>query len=192
MARQPRQQPIGFYGKFQPTGVDNSAAQRMQALAGLAGQVGGMAEKFGIAKAEEAAPAEALQAVEEARIVDPETGKVSYGEIAQRKGWGANVYENTVIKAQYAQRKTDTTIRLNEIAVDFADDPVGYETAAKAYYDATVDSAPIEIRQDLRSAMGPRISSNFETINANFVANAEKESIASLDTSIEISLIDEA
>lgn len=38
--------------------------------------------------------------------------------------------------------------------------------------------------------MGPRISSNFETINANFVANAEKESIASLDTSIEVSLID--
>jgi hypothetical protein len=35
MAKQPRQQPIGFYGKFQPTGVDNSAAQRMQALAGL-------------------------------------------------------------------------------------------------------------------------------------------------------------
>ena len=193
MARQPRQQPIGFYGKFQPTGVDNSAAQRMQALAGLGETVAGLsslAKQFGVAKAEEAAPEQALQAVEEARIVDPETGKVSYGEIAQRKGWGANVYENTVIKAQYAQRKTDTTIRLNEIAVDFADDPVGYETAAKAYYDATVDSAPIEIRQDLRSAMGPRISSNFETINANFVANAEKESIASLDTSIEVSLID--
>ena len=193
MARQPRQQPIGFYGKFQPTGVDNSAAQRMQALAGLGETVAGLsslAKQFGVAKAEEAAPAEALQAVEEARIVDPETGKVSYGEIAQRKGWGANVYENTVIKAQYAQRKTDTTIRLNEIAVDFADDPEGYTTAAKAFYDATVDSAPIEIRQDLRSAMGPRISSNFETINANFVANAEKESIASLDTSIEISLID--
>ena len=75
MARQPRQQPIGFYGKFQPTGVDDSAARRMQALAGLAGQVGGMAEQFGIAKAEELAPAEAALAVEDAINVDPETGE---------------------------------------------------------------------------------------------------------------------
>jgi hypothetical protein len=42
MAKQPRQQPIGFYGKFQPTGVDNSAAQRMQALAGLGETVAGL------------------------------------------------------------------------------------------------------------------------------------------------------
>ena len=190
MAKRPRQQRILSYGEFRPTGVDDSAARRMQALAGLGETVAGVAEQFGIAKAEELAPAEALQAVEEARIVDPETGKVSYGEIAQRKGWGANVYENTVINAQYAQRKTDTTIRLNEIAVDFADDPVGYENAAKAFYDATVDAAPIEIKQDLRSAMGPRISSNFQTINANFIANSEKQSQAILQDSINTALID--
>jgi len=190
MAKRPRQQRILSYGEFRPTGVDDSISRRMQALAGLGETVAGVAEQFGIAKAEELAPAEALQAVEEARIVDPETGKVSYGEIAQRKGWGANVYENTVINAQYAQRKTDTTIRLNEIAVDFADDPVGYENAAKAFYDATVDAAPIEIKQDLRSAMGPRISSNFQTINANFIANSEKQGQAILQDSINTALID--
>jgi hypothetical protein len=54
MAKQPRQQPIGFYGKFQPTGVDNSAAQRMQALAGLGETVAGLAKQFGVAQAEEA------------------------------------------------------------------------------------------------------------------------------------------
>ena len=111
MARQPRQQRIGFYGKFQPTGVDQSGARRMQALAGLAETAGGVAEQFGIAKAEREAPEQALQAVEEARIVDEE-GKVSYGEIEERRGYGADVYQNTVINAQLAQRKTDTTIRL--------------------------------------------------------------------------------
>ena len=35
MAKQPRQQRVGFYGEFRPTGVDDSAARRMQALAGL-------------------------------------------------------------------------------------------------------------------------------------------------------------
>ncbi len=66
MAKQPRQQPIGFYGKFQPTGVDDSAAQRMQALAGLGETVAGVAEKFGIAKANELAPEEGRKAAEKA------------------------------------------------------------------------------------------------------------------------------
>ena len=36
--------PISYYGQFTPTGVDQSGAKRMQALAGLAEQVGGMAD----------------------------------------------------------------------------------------------------------------------------------------------------
>ena len=189
MARQPRQERIGFYGKFQPTGADQSGARRMQALAGLAEQVGGMAEQFGIAKAEREAPEQALQAVEEARIVDEE-GKVSYGEIEERRGYGADVYQNTVINAQLAQRKTDTTIRLGEIATEFADDPVGYENAAKAYSKATIDSAPIELRQALRSTIAPRIASNFATINSNFITRSEKESEIILNDSINITLVD--
>ena len=54
MAKQPRQERIGFYGKFQPTGVDQSGARRMQALAGLAETAGGVAKQVGIAKAKEA------------------------------------------------------------------------------------------------------------------------------------------
>ncbi len=59
MAKQPRQQRVGFYGEFRPTGVDDSAARRMQALAGLGATVAGVAEQFGIAKAEELAPLKA-------------------------------------------------------------------------------------------------------------------------------------
>ena len=35
MAQQPRQQRIGFYGKFTPTALDTSEADKMRALAGL-------------------------------------------------------------------------------------------------------------------------------------------------------------
>lgn len=42
------QQKIGFYGKFQPTGIDNSGAQRLQALAGLTGQVGDLLHGVGV------------------------------------------------------------------------------------------------------------------------------------------------
>ena len=46
MAKQPRQQRILSYGEFRPTGVDDSAARRMQALAGLGETVAGVAEQL--------------------------------------------------------------------------------------------------------------------------------------------------
>ena len=47
------QKPIGYYGEFRPTGVDQSAARRFQALAGLADQVGDIAFQIGAKKAEQ-------------------------------------------------------------------------------------------------------------------------------------------
>jgi hypothetical protein len=35
MAKQPRQTRIGVYGKFTPTALDTSGADKMRALAGL-------------------------------------------------------------------------------------------------------------------------------------------------------------
>ena len=120
MARQPRQQPIGFYGKFQPTGVDNSAAQRMQALAGLGETVAGLsslAKQFGVAKAEGLAPAEAALAVEEAITVDPETGKNIYGKIEKRKGWGSEVYNYEIAKGIGASQSIDVQEGMADISL---------------------------------------------------------------------------
>ena len=189
MARQPRQQPIGFYGKFQPTGVDDSAARRMQALAGLAGQVGGMAEQFGIAKAEELAPEQALQAVEEARTVD-ETGNIIYEEVAQRSGWGSNVFNRTAVHAQLAQRNTDSKVRLTELAVEFADDPIGYENASQAYFDATINSAPRALRQDLIDVIAPRIATTGANIGKTFEINAQNANINILSEAVDTGIID--
>ena len=189
MARQPRQQPIGFYGKFQPTGADDSAARRMQALAGLAGQVGGMAEQFGIAKAEELAPEQALQAVEEARTVD-ETGNIIYEEVAQRSGWGSNVFNRTAVHAQLAQRNTDSKVRLTELAVEFADDPIGYENASQAYFDATINSAPRALRQDLIDVIAPRIATTGANIGKTFEINAQNANINILSEAVDTGIID--
>ena len=46
------QKPIGYYGEFRPTGVDQSAARRFEALAGLADQVGDIAFEIGAKRAE--------------------------------------------------------------------------------------------------------------------------------------------
>ena len=120
MARQPRQQPIGFYGKFQPTGVDDSAARRMQALAGLGETVAGLsslAKQFGVAQANELAPAEAALAVEEAITVDPETGKNIYGKIEKRKGWGSEVFNYEIAKGIGASQSIDVQEGMADISL---------------------------------------------------------------------------
>ena len=109
--------PISYYGQFTPTGVDQSGAKRMQALAGLAEQVGGMAEQFGRSKADELAPALAAQAVKNSITIDPETGKKVYGEIAKRKGWGADVYNSEVQKGFFASVSTDLQEGMADISV---------------------------------------------------------------------------
>ena len=166
MARQPRQQPIGFYGKFQPTGVDDSAAQRMQALAGLAGQVGSMAEQFGIAKAEEAK----IEAREAEQFAAKEATKLT--------------------AAQLANRKTDGIEQIEQIAIDFAGDPAGYTDAIKVYRDSAIAAAPPDLRAVLGLAFAPRIASNFKTINSAFLKSSEKESNQILDDSISASTVD--
>mgnify|MGYP003632854237 CR=1 FL=1 len=49
------QKPIGYYGEFRPTSIDTSAARRLEAIAGLAGQVGDIAADFGKKKVAEQA-----------------------------------------------------------------------------------------------------------------------------------------
>ena len=134
MARQPRQQRIGFYGKFQPTGVDQSGARRMQALAGLAEQVGGMAEQFGIAKAEELAPAQAAQAVEEAITIDPETGKKVFGAVPTKKGYGSDLFNQEVISGYESGLSADVSEDLLKISIE-ANTTQEFDTRVKALTD---------------------------------------------------------
>ena len=134
MARQPRQQRIGFYGKFQPTGVDQSGARRMQALAGLAETAGGVAEQFGIAKAEELAPAQAAQAVEEAITIDPETGKKVFGAVPTKKGYGSDLFNQEVISGYESGLSADVSEDLLKISIE-ANTTQEFDTRVKALTD---------------------------------------------------------
>ena len=109
--------PISYYGQFTPTGVDQSGARRMQALAGLGETVASVATKFGVEQAEKEAPALAAQAVKNSITIDPETGKKVYGEIAKRKGWGADVYDSEVQKGFFASVSTDLQEGMADISV---------------------------------------------------------------------------
>ena len=146
MARQPRQQPIGFYGKFQPTGADDSAARRMQALAGLGETVAGMAEKFGIAKAEELAPAEAALAVEEAITVDPETGEKVFGEVPVRKGWGSRVFNPLAVAGYEAGMENEITSLVDNTYTKYPTNTEGYAKIVSEGIAGLIGNMPAEMK----------------------------------------------
>ena len=75
MAKQPRQERIGVYGGFTPTGVDQTAGAKMRALAGLGQTIGDTAMAIGRPMIEAKAAEAGAQAAEQA-AKDPVTGEV--------------------------------------------------------------------------------------------------------------------
>ena len=175
MARQPRQQPIGFYGKFQPTGVDTSASKRMEALAGLAGQVGGMAEQFGRSKADELAPAKAQQVIDEATTIDPKTGEVTREKIKMRSGtaWGKDAYNKEIIThnkavegAYLSNIDRDNISTINEIRDDNLDDPDKFITLANAHLQGVIGGIKPEFQGIVSDSLRKNIFTTFEKLQS--------------------------
>jgi hypothetical protein len=190
MAKQPRQQPIGFYGKFQPTGVDNSAAQRMQALAGLGETVAGIAEQFGAKKASEKkaedaktarmnAPEEAALLVQEARTENPD-GTVTYSAIPTPTGAESELRLRTLVAAQLSSTKVDAQIKFAEIAEKNQGDPEAFYNDAETYRKSVVGASPIESRDTLNLEMIPKIQATFKALNTAFEKATDQASLVSL------------
>jgi hypothetical protein len=151
--------PITRYGKFTPTGVDRSGEIRMRALAGLGEKVTDLAVGFGKAKREQEAFGEAVQAVEKARTVDPDTGEIKYGEVEKRSSfkYGSAQYNQALFSAVRSQREQDSRAEINELSITYKDDPTGFQSASSAYLEGLLESAPEEMRPTIRQDVGNRI-----------------------------------
>lgn len=146
MAKRPRQQRILSYGEFRPTGVDDSAARRMQALAGLGETVAGVAEQFGRAKAEELAPAEAALAVEEAITIDPETGEKVFGEVPVRKGWGSRVFNPLAVAGYEAGMENEITSLVENTYTKYPTNTEGYAKIVSEGIAGLIGNMPAEMK----------------------------------------------
>lgn len=188
MAKQPRQQRILSYGEFRPTGADDSAARRMQALAGLGETVAGVAEQFGRAKATELAPEQAKQAVEKAVTVDPDTGEKVFGAVPTRRGWGSEVFNRTAVNAYLSEVSMDADAKFLELQETFKDDPAGFTSSAKAYLDATIKGLPADAQIKANEVLTNRISDTEQKINTEFLRQANNKNINTLNDSINVGL----
>ena len=187
MAKRPRQQRIESYGQFRATRADDSAARRMQALAGLGATVADVAEQFGRAKAEELAPAQAQEAVEQAITVDEEGQKV-FGEVPTRKGWGSEVFNRNAVNAYLAEVSIDSDAKIKELEEKYKDNPEGFTNDANAYRQATVNLLPPESQPRINEALASRISSAEEKLNTKFLQKANNKNIITLTNSINAGL----
>ena len=166
------QKPIGYYGEFRPTGVDQSAARRFEALAGLANQVGDIAFQIGAKKAEQVGAEKGEKAGREyaAKLAKPQPKVGPPEEMAPpetKKGFLASMsiegqaYDAAMKSAYLSQVSTDAKEQIERIRAQYPNDVQAFRKNAGKYGQGLIDGVGEEF-QDYISA----------TVN-NYVTNAE-------------------
>ena len=166
------QKPIGYYGEFRPTGVDQSAARRFEALAGLADQVGDIAfqigakraEKIGAEKGEKAGRAAAERLAKPQPKVGPpedvEPPKTREGFLASMS-IEAQAYNSAMKSAYLSQISTDAKEQIERIRAQYPNDMQSFQANARQYTQGLLQGVGEEFQDDISA-----------TVN-NYVTNAE-------------------
>jgi len=166
------QKPIGYYGEFRPTGVDQSAARRFEALAGLANQVGDIAFQIGAKKAEQVGAEKGEKAGREyaAKLAKPQPKVGPPEEMAPpetKKGFLASMsiegqaYDAAMKSAYLSQVSTDAKEQIERIAAQYPNDVQAFKSNIGQYTQGLLQGVGEEFQDDISA-----------TVN-NYVANAE-------------------
>lgn len=169
------QKPIMRYGQFTPTGVDQSAAQQMRALAGLGETVAGTAIKIGEAASIAKAPAEAEAAVAKARKEGTEV------KMKSPIAWGADTYKQVALKSYENSVNSDIKNALLDAQAAHPDDLNAYSAIAQEKVKGYLQNAPEEVQ--LRSRQ------YFDQANATITRDIISSAKAKADNQIAAGLI---
>ena len=119
---------INYYAQLRPTGVDNSAAKRLQAIAGLADQVQSIAYQAGAERAQREGKREGLTAGQAAAVegqpLEKREGILSAFSIKD------NSYNDAMESAYLSQVSVDSQEQMARIAAQYPDDVEAYSKAA--------------------------------------------------------------
>jgi len=166
------QKPIGYYGEFRPTGVDQSAARRFEALAGLAGQVGDVAFQIGAKRAEkigaEKGTKAGLAAAERLNKPQPEVGppedvaapETEKGILASMS-IESQAYNAAMQSAYLSQVSTDSKQQVERIAAQYPDDVQAFNKNIIQYRQGFIQGVSDEFKDEADATIG------------NYIANAE-------------------
>ena len=160
---------ITYYGQLRPTGVDNSAARRLQAIAGLADQVQGIAFQAGAKRAQEIGAAEGAIAGQQAA----ETGEAP----ERRKGFLSSLsikdqsYNQAMEGAFLASMQVDVQNDISRIAAENPNDSSAFAVKSQAA------TAPV-LSSITDDAMRARAAQTIDTIRSGALREVEAAEIA--------------
>jgi hypothetical protein len=144
------QKRIEYYGKFTPTGIDTSQAKRLQALSGLAEQVGDIAFDIGAKiqteRGQEAGVASGMEAAQEGQAPETKEGFLSAISIYDQ------AYNKAALNAYSSGIRVDGKKKLFELEEQYADDPdpVAFQSDFNGYMKGVTEGLPEDIAADLR------------------------------------------
>ena len=144
------QKRIEYYGRFTPTGVDTSQAKRLQALSGLAEQVGDIAFDIGAKiqteRGQEAGVASGMEAAQEGQAPETKEGFLSAISIYDQ------AYNKAALNAYSSGIRVDGKKKLFELEEQYADDPdpVAFQSDFNGYMKGVTEGLPEDIAADLR------------------------------------------
>ena len=144
------QKRIDYYGRFTPTGVDTSQAKRLQALSGLAEQVGDIAFDIGAKiqtkRGQEAGVASGMEAAQEGQAPETKEGFLSAISIYDQ------AYNKAALNAYGSGIRVDGKKKLFELEEKYAadPDPVAFQSDFNGYMKGVTQGLPEDIAADLR------------------------------------------
>jgi len=147
------QKRIDYYGQFTPTGVDTSQAKRLQALSGLAEQVGDIAFEVGAKiqtkRGQEAGVASGMEAAAEGQAPEAKEGFLSQISIYDQ------AYNEAALNAYSSGVRVDGRKRLMELEEQFADepDPEKFGNQWEGYIKGVTKGLPPEMAANLRLSL---------------------------------------
>ena len=150
------QKRIEYYGRFTPTGVDTSQAKRLQALSGLAEQVGDIAFDIGAKiqtkRGQEAGIASGMEAAKDSE--SPEAPELKEGFLSQISIYD-QAYNEAALNAYSSGVRVDGRKKLMEFEEQFADepDPEKFNELWEGYITGVTKGLPPEMAANLRLSL---------------------------------------
>ena len=150
------QKRIDYYGRFTPTGVDTSQAKRLQALSGLAEQVGDIAFDIGAKiqteRGQEAGIASGMEAAKDSE--SPEAPELREGFLSQISIYD-QAYNEAALNAYSSGVRVDGRKKLMEFEEQFADepDPEQFNKLWEGYITGVTKGLPPEMAANLRLSL---------------------------------------
>lgn len=180
------QERIGYYGKFTPTSLDTSGADKMRALAGLGATVADTALAIGKPIAVKEGAKKGVKAAEEARTVDA-SDNITYAPVKEKVfGFGADAQNQAMASTYKSMVALDVDDKFAELGITYKDDAVGFEAKATAYMKGLVGSVPEQIkldmqnytaqyyRQGLNAVVKAEFNKNADVLKGQFIATSDQ------------------